>query len=304
MFFITSINTRNYSIDLPSSLIEWLRLDRELDELALILIREASREADRVFQNHYESQLNATGGTTFRNPDQLINRLLQIINDANTLADKAMDAKFNEIFNNWITLKQRAGYRVKVYRAESTYYVGQGYGYSNIYFRIGLMNINGDYRVFSKNVTLYFSIALDELYAFQVRQKRGLLMLLGLTSAPGVNMTMIIEARSVLYINGNEQYVILSGESGQAIVSYIVRLFRWILRRAGYVDTDFEAYPEAVFYYGEGYSWIVYQTDASSDTLEYMTAFFGNRVTLGLTTNCVIDGIYARAALVIRGLRR
>ncbi|MEM1555162.1 MAG: hypothetical protein QXT88_04645 [Desulfurococcaceae archaeon] len=300
LYFITSVNVREYTVDAPYSVIEWIRIDKELNELTLLLLRESSRAADTLFEQCLETEMDKIN---FRNADQAMNQLINAVNYCSIQADNEMDRVFNLVLNNWIDLKRKEGFIIVLYSKNSTYYVGNGYGYSNVFFRMGILNLNGEYRVFIKNSTLYFGIALDQSYILQINQKRGLLRRLDFTSLPGINITMIFETEILFNIGGTEYYVALDRESGEAVVASFIRGLRGILRRAGYSVEDYEAIPEAIFFFGEGYTWIVYQTDSTLDILEYLIVFFGNRVSIGLTTNINVDGVYARAMVILRNLR-
>lgn len=287
-------------MDAPYSVIDWIRIDKELNELSILLLRESSRSADAVFEQCIANEMNKID---FKKIEQAINQLINAVNYCMAQADKEMDRVFNSILNNWILLKQNEGFIIITYSKNSTYYVGNGYGYSNVFFRMGILNLNGEYRVFAKNSTLYLGIALDRAYVLQINQKRGLLRRLGFTSLPGINMTMIFEAKVLLHTSGLEYYIVLDKESGEALGRVFIRGLRGILKRAGYNELQYEAEPVAIFYYGEGYTWVVYQTDSTLDILDYIAEFFGNRVTIGLTVNTNVDGVYVRAMITVRNLR-
>lgn len=300
LYFITSVSIRKNAVDAPFSVIDWIRIDKELTELSLLLLRESSRSADNLFEQCIANEMNKID---FRRVDQAVNQLVNAVNYCTSQADKEMDRVFDSTLNNWISLKQKEGFIMVTYSKNSTYYVGNGYGYSNVYFRVGVLNLNGEFRVFVKNSTLYMSVALDQAYVLQINQKRGLLRRVGLTQLPGVNLTMIFEARVLLHTSGSTHYIVLDKESGEAIGKAFIRGLRGILRRAGYNESNYEAEPAAIFYYGEGYTWVIYQTDSTLDILEYIVEFFGNRVTIGLTVNTNVDGVYVRAMVVVRNLR-
>ncbi len=294
LYFITTVNIRSSIAKTPYSVIEWMRIEEELDTLAQICLRESSRYADQVFVSTYNE---LTQDIDYTNIQEALYELEQAVITASQLADQAMDRKFNEILGNWSLLKEREGYIVSFEEKNSTYYVGFGEGYSNIYFRVKIINLNGEYRVFTRNYTVYFGLELERTNIDLLSIMLDLLRLLGLDFIPGVNLTVTFRATAYVDFNGVKQYYIISRESGEIIANDILRGF--LSRLLGGGGTATVTYtPAGMFYYGEGKTEIVYYLDVSAALASILMIIFEGDV-VGATSYIDVDGFIARSAISI-----
>ena len=292
LYFITTINIRSNIVETPYSVIEWMRLEEELDTLAEICLRESSQYADQVFQEVYNE---LTANIDYSNVRQALDQLRQAVILASVEADKAMDVKFREIITNWQVLKQREGYTVFFEELNSTYYVGFGEGYSNIYFKVKIINLNGEYRVFSRNYTVYFGLELERTNIDLLSIILELLRLLGLDFIPEVNLTVTFHATAYLDFNGITQYYIISRESGEMIAQDVfIGLLNRLLGGGGEV-TEYIT-PAGMYYHGRGETEIIYYVDVTTVISSLLMIIYEGDV-VGTTSYIDVDGYIARSAV-------
>lgn len=295
LYFITTINIRTNIAETPYSVIEWIKIEEELDTLAQICLRESSQYADKIFRETYEE---LTENIDYSNIREALQQLKEAVIIASNEADQAMDQRFREIIGNWSILKSREGYMVSFIETNSTYYVGFGEGYSNIYFKVRIVNLNGEYRVFTRNYTVFFGLELEKTNIDLLSIILELLRWIGLDFLPGVNLTVTFHAIAYIDFNGVKQYYIVSRESGEVLAEDVLEGFLSQLLGGG-EDTTVTYTPAGMFYHGRGETEIIYYLDATyALTTILMTIFEGDVV--GATSYIDIDGYIARSAISIR----
>ncbi len=284
IYFITSMNIRSSIRSVSYDVLFWLRMDHELDNLAYIMLREGSQVADHVFnETYYEYLQNANS----------LSDLYNAVIIARSAADKAMDKRTMEIRNNWTLLKEREGFTVEFIDFNSTYFVGFGYGFSNVYFKVRIVNINGDMRVFTKNYTVYLGLTLSTTNINLINE---IISFLGqwLGFLPEINLTAVFTATAYLDMNGQKYYYVIDRRTGELIAENTIRLLQWL-----FGERDLRYKPQALFYYKNGKTEIVYKIDATGGAIAILAAIYG-QTDLGATTSISIDGFYARSAIRIR----
>lgn len=292
LYFITTINISSSISETPYSVVEWLRLEEELDTLAYICLRESSQYADNIFQQTYNDLVEDIDYSDLK---QALTELEQAVINASQIADQAMDARFREIINNWSLIKEREGYIVVFEKVNSTYYVGFGEGYSNVFFRVKIVNINGEYRVFMRNYTVYFGLEMNRTNVDLLSVILSLLRDFGLDFLPGVNLTIVFRATAYIDFNGVKQYYIIDEESGSAIAYDVFgALLNMLLGYSG--GGELEYTPAGMFYYGMGKTEFVYYINATTAITGLLMIIFEGDV-VGATSYIDIDGLIARSAI-------
>ena len=152
LYFITTLNIESSVGSVSYSTIDWIKLDKELDTLIYLCLKEGSQAADEAFVKKYEELKSTfTQSTDFG----------QVIATAELEANNTLRKRVLEVLGNWTILKEKEGYSIDFERIFSNYVVDFGKGCSNVYFRVKISNIHGDYRVFEKNLTVFFGLKLN-----------------------------------------------------------------------------------------------------------------------------------------------
>jgi len=147
LYFITALNTRFYARPLSYIQVEWLLIDSELDKLTMIALREASQRAERVFDSSCPED------------DQVIDD--KKLNECTSKANVAFQKYVEWALGNWSQIKMREGYIAEFKRIQAEYYIGDGYGYSMVAYRVLITNPSGEIRVFDKNITVKLYATVD-----------------------------------------------------------------------------------------------------------------------------------------------
>ncbi len=296
LYFITTVNIRSSITTASYSVLEWMRLEEELDTLAYIALRESSQYADTVFLETYDS---LTADIDYSNLGQALDELRQAVIEASNEADKAMDRKFNWIIGNWTLLKEREGYVIVFEKTNSTYYVGFGEGFSNVYFRVKIVNINGEYREFIRNYTVYFGLKMKRTNIDLLSVLLDLLSDLGLNFLPEVNLTLVFKAEAYIDFNGAKQYYVIDETSGKAITNDVFgALLNMFIGYQG--GGELEYTPAGMYYYGRGETEMVYYIDATTAITGFLMTIYEGDV-VGSTSYIDVDGMIARSAISITG---
>lgn len=148
LHFITTLNVRSYVRPLSYASMEWLLIDAELDTLAHIALKHASEAADQRFSALCdEASGNFNLEACLAGANQVLMRVV------------------HWILGNWSTLKTIEGYAVVFQRVSGSYYVGRGYGHTNLSFTAIITNPSGESRAFTKRLSayLYASVRGTEL---------------------------------------------------------------------------------------------------------------------------------------------
>jgi hypothetical protein len=145
LYFVSRLNIESYTKTPIYKTLKWLWLDNELDTLNYIALSIGSKTAYTVFEKTY----NETSD----------------LNLAEEKANEAMSNVVSWIINNWTKLKIQEGYGIEFLKVKSVYNISYGYGYSSVAFQVLITNRYGEYRVYTKNITLklYASLYTTEI---------------------------------------------------------------------------------------------------------------------------------------------
>ncbi len=284
LYFITTMNIRSSITNVPYSILYWLKIDNELDTLAYIALREGSEAADHVFVTVY----NATASNA-----QSLQDLENAVTTATIEANKTMNIVVKNIIGNWTRLKEREGFTVRIEKLSSTYCVGFGEGYSNVYFKFMIISPSGEYRVFSKNYTVFYGLRLKSTNINTLNTILSLLRQFGIDILPDVNLTVIFDATAYLDFNGLKHYYILDRKSAEIIGKNVFTIIQLIFGVSNIHYT-----PAGIYYYGKGHTRIAYYLDASAVIISILMEIYSGNI-VGVTSYINVDGFIARSAISI-----
>jgi hypothetical protein len=284
IYFITTMNIRSSIISVPYSILYWLKIDNELDTLAYIALREGSEAADQVFVKIY----NATASNA-----QSLQDLENAVITATIEANKTMNNVVKSIIGNWTRLKEREGFTIRIEELSSTYYVGFGKGYSNVYFKFTIISPSGEYRVFSKNYTVFYGLRLRSTNINTLNTILSLLRQFGIEILPDVNLTVVFDATAYLDFNGLKHYYILDRRSAEIIGKNVFWFIQLIFGVSNIHYT-----PVGMYYYGKGHTRIAYYIDVSTYIIAALMVIYSGNI-VGVTSYINVDGFIARSAISI-----
>jgi len=299
LYFITTLNIESSIGVVSYSTMDWIKLDNELNTLTYLCLKEGSQEADKVFVEKYEEELQSTPIP--------ISDFTDIIEVAEQEANETMYRRVLEIIGNWTILKEKEGYFIDFQKICSNYVVDFGKGYSNVYFTVNISNIHGDYRVFKKNMTVYFGLKLNiTSHNLDPSDVLTQLIILSLSEEYSINFTFKFIIEAYIELNGNRMYFVpdtstldsLSYSFFYEFIEFIAEIFS--IGEPPNININFLGH----YYYGEGKCIAVYQISVQGDdalTLFTILSIFMDQYIgrLGFTTNINIDGLIARSATLI-----
>lgn len=286
LYFITTLNIESSIGAVSYSTMDWTKLDNELNTLTYLCLKEGSQEADKVFVEKYEEELQSTSASL---PD-----FTDIIEVAEQEANETMYRRVLEIIGNWTILKEKEGYSIDFQKINSSYVVDFGMGYSNVYFRVKITNIHGDYRIFEKNSTVYFGLKLNYTYTNNLLD----IITMGITN---INLTFEFYIKAYIELNGKRMYYIPDIESLESIAyNFFYEFLQFIANLLNEDLSDLTIEFLGYHYYGKGECIAIYQVPWQKD-LSLLAQILSLLISdeLGFTTNINIDGLIARTATLI-----
>jgi len=283
LYFISATNARFYTRPLSFLQVEWIALDKELNTLSLLALKTASIQADQNF----------TAGC----PDD---KIIQgqdftkcLINANTTFYNTA-----NQIVNNWIQLKMKEGYFIYFNNFKAEYKADINYGYATVAFNVTIYNQLGEYRVFTKNATVYTTTSLDASDA-DVKQNYAKLKqafkMLGLDYAL---LTYSLNITAIITLNDVSMYYMMTPDEANFVIS---RLNGWLKKKYNIVNLT--TTMPALYYEGNGINYAVVGIIIDDNTVNsfppgQLKQLFRNLGQVPLSV--VIDGIPVRAILVVQ----
>lgn len=284
LYFISATNARFQTRPLSFIQIEWITLDRELDTLSLLALKTATIQADQKFEElcPEDSVVDSRRLETCR------------INANTTFYNTA-----NQIVNNWIQLKMKEGYFIYFNSFIAEYKTDINYGYATVAFNVTIYNQLGEYRVFTKNATVYIALSLDATDAEDTNNLnyKKLKDLLKKTNIDEVVFTYTLNITAKITLNSVDMDYIMTPDE----VSFVVKKLNKKLKKA-LSKTDLNT-KTASYYMNDGINYVVTGIIVDEDTFK---AFKGNTLKQlfkqlqQIPLSVVIDEIPVRAILVVK----
>lgn len=282
LFYISSTTAISGIPSYGYTSMDWVRVSEELDNLVYLCLRIGSQKADEKFTEVYEdlaqSALNdyISGSITYA---EYLNRLYNAVLQASLEADNVMEKTVNWIIGNWSVLKSKTGYIAEIQDLKADYNVSYGYGYSEVYIKVLMISPAGEYRVFPKQLKLYYALNISKIYIlFSIPPKA------------------YVDFKAMAYIEKNEikLYYLIPRDK---ISSIMTSLFYFLF--AGEIVSPKD--PIGVYYYDQGRTYMLFEFEG----YELLTIFnllldylkTGNII--GVTSSIEVDGIVARTALAV-----
>ena len=276
LYYISSITAVSGIPTSGYTSMDWVRVSEELDNLVYLCLRIGSQKADEKFTEVYDalaqSALNDFLYGTISYTEYL-NRLNNAVSQAAVEADNAMEEAVNWIIGNWSILKYKTGYVVEIQDLRADYVVDYGFGYSEVYMKARIISPIGEYRVFTKQLKLYYALNLTLYVTWPI------------------SISSYMEFRAMTYIEKDGiklYYLIPKDRIGSIMVSILYYLSE------GEITSEKD--PVGVYYYGRGITNMLFEIVG----LEVIEDLFNYLVTgdvIGVTSAIEVDGLVARTAL-------
>jgi len=284
LYFISATNARFYTRPLSFLQVEWITLDKELNTLSLLALKTAAIQADQKFEElcPEDSVVDSRRLETCR------------INANTTFYNTA-----NQIVNNWMQLKMKEGYFIYFNSFKAEYKVDTNYGFATVAFNVTIYNQLGEYRVFTKNATVYIALSLDATDAEDTNDLnyKKLKDLLKKTNIDEVVFTYTLNITAKITLNSVDMDYVMTPDE----VSFVVKKLNKKLKKA-LEKTDLNT-TTVSYYMNDGLNYVVTGIIVDEDTFK---AFKGNTLKQlfkqlqQIPLSVVIDEIPVRAVLEVK----
>jgi len=282
LYYISSITAVSGIPTSGYTSMDWVRVSEELDNLVYLCLRIGSQKADEKFTEVYDalaqSALNDFLYGTISYTEYL-SRLNNAVSQAAVEADNVMEEAVNWIIGNWSILKYKTGYVVEIQDLRADYVVDFGYGYSEVYMKVLMISPIGEYRIFTKQLKLYYALNLTTIYI--------------LLSIPP---KAYVEFKAMAYIekNGMKLYYLIPKDR---ISSIMTSLFYYLF--AGEITSAKD--PVGVYYHGQGQTYMLFEFE-DYEIITILNLLLDYLITgniIGATSAIEVDGFIARTALAV-----
>ncbi len=221
------------------SLNEWILINHDLTRVGLLALIRGSHNASQIFSQVF----NTTYHEVYRNYTASAQNYDKAIAWASGNATIALDRALDQIIYNWVKVKERDGYIVKIINTTGYYGVttgingstAYGRGYAGVHISLEMISPYGEYRSFNRTIE---AIYLAYFTAAHTYSREGILI--------------PIKFYAYISIDGVRYYYLIPQDKIYLRIKSLTFQYLNIQDRVG--DTAV-AKPVSVFYYGEGLSY-------------------------------------------------